>query len=109
MRKFRVIGRAPASALFRPDEALQVTASFDGEPVILRFQTRYLPMGYSTPAPGDLLFDAQGNSSDLHTAATTFTNLARDIAAVVALSANATIAPLTPEVIYEVMPGQARP
>ena len=108
MRKFRVIGRAPASALFRPNEVLPLAASFDGEPITIRFQTRYLPMGYSTPAPGDLSFDAQGNSSDLHTAARTFTNLARDIAAVVALSANATIAPLTPEVIYEVIPGEAR-
>ena len=55
-----------------------------------------------------MLLIAEGESSDLRSAITTFTNSWRDIAAAVALSANAAIAPLEPEVAFEVSPEHTR-
>ncbi len=107
-RSFRVIARAPASTLIRPDHQIGVSVGLDGQPLSVAFRTRYLERGYSSPAPGDLLLDAEGIASDLQAAARAFSNLGREIAAVISLSANAWIAPLEPEVVYETTPGLAR-
>src|SRR5215217_5082111 len=68
-------------------------------------RTRYLDQGFSTPVPGDLWLDAEGNAEQLTEAGSTFTNAGRDIAAIVALGVNAAIAPLEPELVYESIPG----
>jgi hypothetical protein len=104
VKRIRVIARAASSALVRPTEQLQVNASLDGRPVTLKFRTRYLDQGFSDRVPGDLWMDAEGEASDLRLAASAFTNLGRDVAAILALGANAFVAPLEEEVIYDATP-----
>lgn len=104
MKRFRVIARAASTALVRPTEQLHVNASLDGRPVTLKFRTRYLDQGFAVRVPGDLWMDADGEASDLHLAASAFTNLGRDVAAILALGVNASIAPFEVEVVYETTP-----
>lgn len=105
MKTFRVIARAPASAIFRHGEVLQVNHDFDGIPICYQLQTRFVG-NFSSPTPGDMLIIAEGEADDLKSAASNFINFGRDIAAAVALSANATIEPLEPEIVFEASPGQ---
>jgi hypothetical protein len=105
--QFRMAGRTRSSAVFRPGEPLVVNYIIGGEHVELRFATRYFDKGLQERIPGDLWLDARGSAPDLFEALSRFSNAGREIASVVALCANAAIAPIEPELIYDSRPGLA--
>jgi hypothetical protein len=107
-REYRIAARTRSSALFRPNEALRVTYHLDGVPIRMTLQTRYHRWGFAVPVPGDLWLDARGAADGLKMALALFTNAGRDIASVVALSANAAVAPLEAELGYESTAGITR-
>lgn len=100
-RRFRMAARASAAALIRPGEELHVGCKLDGKHIGLTFRTRYLDRGFSDKVPGDLWVDAEGEADGLLEAAQNFGNVAREIAAVIALAANAAVLEVEPEVIFE--------
>jgi hypothetical protein len=100
-RRFRMAARASAAALIRPGEELHVRYKLDGKDIDLTFRTRYLDLGFSDKVPGDLWVDAEGEADGLLDAARNFGNAARDIAAVIALAANAAVSEVDPEVVFE--------
>ncbi len=107
-RQFRVAARAPASTLIPEGERIEVTYEVDGRPIKLIFRTRYLDQGHFSKVPADLWLDATGEAADLTSAAWAFSNAGRDMAMILSLSANAAIAPLEPEIIFETTPGLDR-
>lgn len=104
-RRFRLAGRARSTVLFKEGETLEINYHIDGKLILLTFRTRYLDRGHRVKVPGDLWLDAVGEADDLNRAASLFTNAGRDMASFLALSANASIAVLEPELILEVTPG----
>jgi len=64
--------------------------------------------GYSVKVAGDLWMDGQGESESVESAAAEFSNIGRDLSAIVSLVMNAAIGPLAPEVVLEVTPGLTR-
>lgn len=107
-REFRVLVRGASSALFPEGQTLEVDYALDGKAIKLRILTRYLDLGFAARAPGDLMIDAVGEADDVESAAASFTNAGRTIAAVIALAANAAIVPLEAEIIYETTKGAPR-
>jgi hypothetical protein len=93
-REYRIAARAGSSVLFRANEALTVNYHLDGVPIQLTLQTRNHDRGFAVSVPGDLWLDARGAADDLKAALAQFTNVGRDIANLLALTANAAVAPL---------------
>lgn len=107
-RLFRLAARGAATAILRQGAEVEVPYEQDGIPIRLLFRTRYLDRGHQILVPGDLWLDAMGEAKDLSSAAAVFTNAGRDMASFVALAANAAVAPLEPELIFEVRPETSR-
>jgi len=104
---FRVASRARASVLIKEGQSLSVNYRLDDRPIRLTFRTRFLNRGYTVSVPGNLWLDAEGEAESIETAAAAFTNAGRVISAAIALITNAAIAPLEPEIVYEISPGLA--
>jgi hypothetical protein len=105
---FRVASRGHATAILRPGSSIGVNYRLDGRPVRVVIRTRYVERGYSVPVAGDLWMDAEGEAESVDTAAAEFSNIGRDLCAVISLVMNAAIQPLSPEIVLEVTPGLTR-
>lgn len=104
-RTFIAAARSRASAVFREGETLAITYSYDGSPAAtIRFQTRYRELGFPVTVPEDLWADIRGNAESIKEVIEVFVNGARDLTNILAISANAYMGHIEPEVIYESTP-----
>jgi hypothetical protein len=107
-KHYVVVARARASAIFRDGERLNVNGKVDGSHTAqIVFRTRYRDAGYSVPLPEDLWVEITSAGNKLLDAATYWTNGARDICAVMAVSTNAAMGDLECELAYECTPNSA--
>ena len=106
-KQFRVIARARASALIPRGFELSIPCNIDGAAASFTFRTLYIDLGFADLVPSDLWMEATSEGASLDATMEIVTNLGRDLAATLALSANASVAPLETEIGYEVTPGVA--
>lgn len=99
MKTFRVYSRSAASAIIRKNESIDVNSILDGVPIKLVLQTRYVD-GYSSPAPAGMLILAEGEASDCKSAIEKFAGIAQELLAIVALSSNAMMGDIEPEIAF---------
>src|SRR5439155_12332442 len=76
----------------------------DGVDGHLAFVTRYLECGFDVPVPGDMAVTIRA-SADTIEEAVTWVTVAREMASIIAVAANAAIEDFNPEIAYEVTPG----
>lgn len=100
-KTFRVAARSHASFLIPKDKAIAINYELDAIPIQLKFQTRYLKLGFSTPVPGDFWLDAIGEADKIDVAVSRFTNAGRAIAEIISFAANASTVLLEPEIAFE--------
>jgi hypothetical protein len=77
----------------------------DGITGTVRFSTRYVPAGLSVPLPGDFAVVVEAEAETVDEAATWVT-VGRELASVISVAANAAIAPLKAELVYDITPGK---
>ena len=102
---YRITGRAPASVIFRGGESMSVNYVRDGITGRVVFSTRYMPAGLSAPLPGDFAVVIEAEA-DTVGEAVTWVTAGRELASVISLAANAAIAPLKAELVYDITPGK---
>lgn len=104
-----VVLRAPAGFYLGPDDRMTVR-QFPSEvgPVDLAFRTlRAVPNGFRNPVRLGLWVDARGAAPSLGAAVETFGNVARGLAAILSVAANAPSDEPTAEFAYDDTPGKA--
>ena len=102
---YRITGRAPASVIFRGGESMLVNYVRDGITGRVVFSTRYMPAGLSAPLPGDFAVVIEAEA-DTVGEAVTWVTVGRELASIISLAANAAIAPLKAELVYDITPGK---
>jgi hypothetical protein len=106
MKSYVVVLRARASAIFYPGD--QFTMNYlpnEGDAFRLTFKTTYDGNAkFDAAPPVDLWAEATGRSTDLHRAAEVFSNAALEISTIIALSVNAYMGELQPELIFDENP-----
>src|SRR3954462_8004503 len=100
MGTYVMVARTRASAVFYPGDSFSVNVSNAEEPFSLVFRTTYLD-GFDVPVPKDFWVEARGPAKDVHHAAELFGNAAMEICSIVALTANASMGVLEPELIFD--------
>lgn len=104
---YRVIGRAPATVIFRQGDSIEVPYTRDEKSAKVVISTRYLNAGFEIPVPGDLMVvvDAEADSA---TEAYTWLTVGRELASVISIATNAAIKPIEGEVAYDITPGKKK-
>jgi hypothetical protein len=104
MGTYIMVARTRASAVFYPGDSFSVTVSNAGEPFSLLFKTTYLE-GFDAPVPKDFWVEARGTAKDVRHAAELFGNAAMQISSLIAITANASMGVLEPELIFDATAG----
>jgi hypothetical protein len=105
MGTYVMVARARASAVFYPGDSFSMNyVAQDSGPFSLRFGTTTYEAGFAVPVPKDLWVEARGPAKDLHHAHELFGNAALEISNIIALTANASMGLLEPELVFDVSP-----
>jgi len=99
MGQYVMVARTRASALFYPGTSYEMNYKpVEGEPFHLTF-------GTEVPVPKNFWVEARGPARNLHEAGEQFGNTALLFATMIALTANADMGQLEPELVFDVTPG----
>jgi hypothetical protein len=104
---YRVIGRAPATVIFRQGDSLEIPYTRDGKSAKIVISTRYLNAGFEIPVPGDLMVVVDAEA-DTATEAYTWLTVGREMASLISIATNAAIKPIEGEIAYDITPGKQK-
>jgi hypothetical protein len=100
--------RGPSSALLPRDQPLQLTVNTASGIAEFTVNTRFVSSGFADPVPRGLWVDARGKAQSLNIALNEFANIANFLSSFLALTTNAKIGELQPELGYHATPGMKR-
>jgi hypothetical protein len=103
MKPYVVVLKARASAVFYPGDQFVLTCRTQQDSsCILNFRTTYdLTTKFDASPPADLWVEARGQCENLHEAVESFGNAAMEINTIIALSVNAFMGALQPEIAFD--------
>jgi hypothetical protein len=102
-----MVARTQASAVFYPGTGLDFDyVPKDGPTFNVRFYTTF-DEAYDPPAPKYFCVEARGPGSSLRETGEKFANIALLFATIIALTVNADMGKLEPELIFDVTPGES--
>jgi hypothetical protein len=105
MNPYTVVMRSRASAIFYPGDEFSINCSMESTACKLTFRTTYEEKPtFDASLPVDLWAEARGPAKTLHEAVELFANAALEISTFIALTANAYMGTLEPEIVFDENP-----